>query len=349
MVMTYMENGNLRQHLSKDYSKVNLEERIYRLNGIANGLDLIHKKGLIHRDFHVGNILYSPAYWGHSAITDLGLCRPVNEDNKEKIYGVLPYVAPEVIREKKYTQAADIYSWSMVAYEILFGLTPYHEFPCHDSTLFKKINQERLRPNLDNDIQVPKLLKDLITQCWNANPQSRPTASELVEIISNLSNELLSKKDTEFVRQAQEFEEFNKKNLLKFVDISTSLYFHYSRTIYSSRLLDFSNLSKEWQTITLLELQIKAIEAEIKILKEPLDDELAELIENFVEAQKKLIKDGENEEVIKLKEKMREKGLSRKKRDEFIRCCEDLVVLEQQKIEKEQDQLQTNIEVPTKI
>ncbi|CAB5366232.1 unnamed protein product [Rhizophagus irregularis] len=36
---------------------------------------------------------------------DIGLC--VNET---KVYGVMPYIAPEVLRGKKYTQAADIYS-----------------------------------------------------------------------------------------------------------------------------------------------------------------------------------------------------------------------------------------------
>ena len=48
--------------------------RIY----IANGLDDIHKCGLIHHDFHGGNILCDKRF---SYITDLGLCKPANEKN----------------------------------------------------------------------------------------------------------------------------------------------------------------------------------------------------------------------------------------------------------------------------
>jgi len=95
-------------------------------------------------------------------ITDLGLSRPANEEDKGKVYGVLPYVAPEVLRGSKYTSAADIYSFGVVAAEILSGLPPYHDLP-HEKLLGLRICQG-LRPNL-NDIQAPQSLKDLISRC----------------------------------------------------------------------------------------------------------------------------------------------------------------------------------------
>jgi serine/threonine protein kinase len=77
------------------------------------GLKRIHQKGLIHKDFHSGNILTDS---GDSLITDLGLCRPANYKKEEgKIFGVLPYIAPEVLKGKPYSQASDIYSFGIVA------------------------------------------------------------------------------------------------------------------------------------------------------------------------------------------------------------------------------------------
>ncbi|CAB4411525.1 unnamed protein product [Rhizophagus irregularis] len=72
------------------------------------GLGKIHERGLIHRDFHSGNMINV----GNQiiSITDLGLCRPMNAQNNDT-YGVLPYVAPEVLRGKEYTQASDIYGF----------------------------------------------------------------------------------------------------------------------------------------------------------------------------------------------------------------------------------------------
>src|SRR6266498_882937 len=115
----YMKKGKLRQYLQNmdnfDYS--DLPYKLGRLSSIAHGLNKIHKQGLIHRDFHAGNILGQDPY--RCCITDLGLCRPVNEEDNGEIYGVLPYVAPEVLRGQPYTQDSDIYSFGIVSYEVL--------------------------------------------------------------------------------------------------------------------------------------------------------------------------------------------------------------------------------------
>src|SRR5688500_10326723 len=98
MVMNYAKNGNLRHHLNNDFNLMKWSEKLDTLHRIANGLKQIHDNGLIHHDFHCGNILN---HIGDIYITDLGLCQPADEkspqDENKKIYGVLPYVAPEVL------------------------------------------------------------------------------------------------------------------------------------------------------------------------------------------------------------------------------------------------------------
>ncbi|CAB4398769.1 unnamed protein product [Rhizophagus irregularis] len=46
-------------------------------------------------------------------ISDLGMCQPTNNKKQEGVYGVLPYMAPEVLCGYQYTKAADIYSFGM--------------------------------------------------------------------------------------------------------------------------------------------------------------------------------------------------------------------------------------------
>ena len=87
----------------------------------------IHLKNYIHRDLHSGNIfLYSHNL---SFIGDLGLCQKVvdKKDNPGKIYGVIPYMAPEVLSRKPYTKESDIYSFGMILWEFTTGKKPFHD------------------------------------------------------------------------------------------------------------------------------------------------------------------------------------------------------------------------------
>jgi len=112
MVMKYVEGGDLRKYLKKDYHKLNFEDKLLRLKNIVQGLKDIHQKELIHRDFHSGNILNDEQ---SCFITDLGLSKLVSEANEGKVFGVVPYVAPEIFDKKVYTKASDVYSFGIIA------------------------------------------------------------------------------------------------------------------------------------------------------------------------------------------------------------------------------------------
>ncbi|GET60153.1 kinase-like domain-containing protein [Rhizophagus irregularis DAOM 181602=DAOM 197198] len=128
-------------------------------------------------------------------ISDLGFCRPVNESDKSKVYGVTPYIAPEVLRHQPYTQASDIYSFGVIAYELFWSKSPYYD-KSHDEFLAIEICKG-LRPNLD-DLKFPQVFKNLIRQCWNADPAKRPTSDKLEKTLRDWQ------KDTEFLLKLQE-------------------------------------------------------------------------------------------------------------------------------------------------
>ena len=186
MVMQYADCGNLRQHLNNNFNSLSWERKLWNLYCIAKGLKEIHNNQLVHRDFHSGNILCHNKDDLYSLISDLGLCKPANakppQGGNKKIYGVLPYVAPEVLRGEEYTQASDIYGFGIIAYEICTGFPPYHDI-AHDELLAVKICHG-LRPK--SNYKVPQLILDMIQQCWDADPSKRPEAKELYELFMNL-------------------------------------------------------------------------------------------------------------------------------------------------------------------
>ncbi|CAB4426498.1 unnamed protein product [Rhizophagus irregularis] len=93
----------------------------------------------------------------------LGLCRPVGSFLKEnEIYGVMSFMAPEVLKGKSYTSASDIYSFSMIMWEFTSGVPPFN--------------------NRAHDFQ---LSLNLMKKCWNEDPLKRPSASEVKDVIMN--------------------------------------------------------------------------------------------------------------------------------------------------------------------
>src|SRR3954468_19806097 len=158
------------------------------------GLKFIHQQNLVHRDFHSGNILNNSIIEG-SFITDLGLSKSVNyQKQEEQIFGVLPYVAPEVLWDKTYTQASDVYSFGIIAYELFANSYPYLEM---DNTGLALAVCQGLRPNLDA-VPIPQSLKDLIKKCWDPDPKRRPSARELEEVIYGWQKEICHKINTPF-------------------------------------------------------------------------------------------------------------------------------------------------------
>ncbi|POG76726.1 kinase-like domain-containing protein [Rhizophagus irregularis DAOM 181602=DAOM 197198] len=134
---------------------------------------------MVHHDFHVGNILFNEIFVISSNIkiyiSDMGLCREVGNIDKTTIYGVMPYVAPEVLRGKPYTLAADIYSFGMIMY---FAATEKQPFAncAHDELLALDICKG-IRPEI-NEPEAPKCYIDLMKKCWDTDPNNRPDATK---------------------------------------------------------------------------------------------------------------------------------------------------------------------------
>ncbi|RIA85996.1 hypothetical protein C1645_741178 [Glomus cerebriforme] len=82
-----------------------------------------------HKDFHTGNILNKVYDEGNHfiipVISDFGLSCPANQSPEDKvIYGVLPFITSEVLRDGEFTKAADIYGFGMLMLKIIISEAP---------------------------------------------------------------------------------------------------------------------------------------------------------------------------------------------------------------------------------
>ncbi|GES90901.1 kinase-like domain-containing protein [Rhizophagus clarus] len=236
MVLKYCKDGNLREFLKKSGKNMDYGDKIGFLSEIIRGLIDIHHAEKVHKDLHSGNILFNKAPY----ISDLGMCQPANNekqsDKREGVYGVLPYMAPEVLCGRPYTKAADIYSFGIVMNEFISEETPY-ESEAHNHMLAVQICKG-LRPEISKD--TPKLLADLITECWDADPENRPTAKEVHHLLKKM-NRAKFKEKSEIYKQIKECEEVRKKKLSNEIPKIVQSHPH---AVYTSRYLNFKNLPK---------------------------------------------------------------------------------------------------------
>ena len=122
--LEFMENGSLEKYISgKNKDKLNNTQRQIILIGIARGMMILHEKNIIHRDLKPANILLDKDYKPH--ITDFGQSKHFNPNDSMNQscdgIGTSNYMAPEVIKEKKFDAKADVYSFGILMYELVTG------------------------------------------------------------------------------------------------------------------------------------------------------------------------------------------------------------------------------------
>ena len=139
------------------------------INNFYFRLETIHKANFIHRDFHSGNILFDlgSGKRHQCLIGDLGLTQPVNNTlPNNEIYGVIPYIAPEIFRGSPFSKESDIYSFGMIMWEITTGCKPFSEDK-HDHILTYQIIDGK-RPEITDD--TPECFVNLMKRCWDSDP-----------------------------------------------------------------------------------------------------------------------------------------------------------------------------------
>ncbi|CAB5185748.1 unnamed protein product [Rhizophagus irregularis] len=198
---------------------------------ISEGLEIIHHADYTHRDFHSGNILCEPNNNNYNnnkwIIADLGLAQPANNTSNNEIYGVIPYIAPEIFKGSSFSKESDVYSMGMIMWELTAGCKPFANVE-HDVNLILKILDGK-RPEITED--TPECFANLMKNCWNPDPKERPCIKDIHDTL--VSWYLLGKNIEQFDQAEIKREELisSKKLGPEFSEVP------HPKAIYTSRSL----------------------------------------------------------------------------------------------------------------
>jgi len=192
LTMPFVDGESLRVRLAR-HGELPVNQAIRMLREIASALAYAHEHGIVHRDIKPDNVLLSG---GSAMVTDFGVAKALSASSNAEhggltslgvALGTPAYMSPEqASADPSVDHRADIYSFGVLAYELLTGQppfagrTPQHLLAAHVTEAPEVITRRRA--------SLPPALAALVMRCLEKRPADRPqSASEVVHALDDIT------------------------------------------------------------------------------------------------------------------------------------------------------------------
>ena len=193
--MPFVRGESLRERMA--HGRVPLGEAVDVLRDIARALAHAHGLGVVHRDIKPENVLLSE---GTAVVTDFGIARAIADARTQATrtrisagatltevgtsLGTPAYMSPEQAAGDSIDERTDVYSWGLVAFELLTGAHPFAGRATSQQLIAAQISElpseEAMR-----DAGTPAPLAGLVMHCLAKDPDERPPSG--VALLASLN------------------------------------------------------------------------------------------------------------------------------------------------------------------
>ena len=187
IVLEYAAQGSLEKVLQSLVVDLSHARRLSILCDIARGMKYLHAQQppIIHRDLKSDNVLID-ANWV-AKVSDLGLSR-----YKDSTYSYgkanspfdVTIAAAEVLQDNHISEKADVYSFSLIMWELYTRHRPYKNM--NPRWVAEKVIHDHMRPSMKDTAHWDPNYVGLMKSCWSENYKDRPSFPDILSALETM-------------------------------------------------------------------------------------------------------------------------------------------------------------------
>jgi len=203
IVMEFIREGSLDRYLQVNRHNLDYPKQLFGYSqNIVDGMEYLTRKGIIHRDLAARNILVADQET--VKISDFGLARQASNSDFYVMTSTtnvpVKWEAIECLTHRKYSHKSDVWSFGVTLWEMFaFGASPALA-GCQDFFTSYERQMQDYRDwlaKLEEGVRLPQtelcpnyLYSRVMRDCWKKDPQTRPTFTQLKDLIKKAELEV---------------------------------------------------------------------------------------------------------------------------------------------------------------
>ncbi|XP_042452182.1 probable serine/threonine-protein kinase SIS8 [Zingiber officinale] len=186
----FLPRGSLYRLLHRPNSQLDEKRRLKMALDVAKGMNYLHSSHptIVHRDLKSPNLLVDKN-WVVKAC-DFGLSRLKHHTflSSNSTSGTPEWMAPEVLRNEPSNEKCDVYSFGVILWELATLRKPWSGM--NSMQVVGAVGFQNRRLEIPNDIDP--VVAQIITDCWESDPNKRPSFSRLLSPLKQVQKLVVS-------------------------------------------------------------------------------------------------------------------------------------------------------------
>ncbi|KDP23616.1 hypothetical protein JCGZ_23449 [Jatropha curcas] len=184
IITEFLPRGSLYRILHRSHCQIDEKRRIKMALDVARGMNCLHTSipTIVHRDLKSPNLLVDKNWT--VKVCDFGLSRLKHNTflSSKSTAGTPEWMAPEVLRNEPSNEKCDVYSFGVILWELATLRLPWSGM--NPMQVVGAVGFQNRRLEIPKD--VDPLVARIIWECWQTDPNLRPSFAQLAVALKPL-------------------------------------------------------------------------------------------------------------------------------------------------------------------